>query len=157
MADTYGVVATDVSAELPGLFTGGFTQATKPSLAEVTRWITTADVAIGLVVKDVTGTTPLVSDKAAVLAKEYVIAWVKAKVMAAVYAGKVDPTAMAGILQSAYGAAKDIRLSLIEMGTQAAGTGEASPRLAVPYTTPQRCLIVEDSDLDPASNRRGRV
>ena len=36
MAEVYGVTPADIAAELPGLFPGGFSVSTKPTLAQVT-------------------------------------------------------------------------------------------------------------------------
>lgn len=147
MPDTYAVTPADVSGELPGLFPGGFTAATKPTLAQVTALITTADTIISMKVQDITGAVPAAADKASVLAKRYVIEWVKAQVIRIVYAGN-DPVQVQQAAAAYETNAEATESALLALGSQAAGTGEASPRVVVPYTTPQRELIIRDGQLD---------
>lgn len=151
MADTYGVVHADISAELPGYFLGGFTGTTLPSADQVTNAIATADTMITLVVQDFVGTPPSITDKAAGLAKRYIIEWVKAWVIRVALAGRnpVDVAAVAGPYADL---AAQVRLALVDLGAQAVGTGESSPRVLASMTT--RDLLLTDCDLDPAS--RGR-
>ena len=157
MADTYGVVHADVAAELPGIFPGGFTVGTKPTAAAVTSLITTADALITLKVIDVTGTTPDDTDRAAVLAKRYIIDWVKAQVVRIVYAGN-DPEDVARAA-----AAYDANVTLIleaftQLGEQAAGDGlAASSRVvAADNSTDPREFLLTDDDLDGGSSRTRR-
>src|SRR4051812_27297037 len=105
MADTYGVVAADVATELGRLFPGGFAVSTAPTLAQVTSFITTADVVITLRVKDSTGVVPEAADAAAPLAKRYIIEWVKGQVMRVVYTGN-DPRDVDGAAKPFFDTAK---------------------------------------------------
>lgn len=155
MADTYLVVPADVAAELPGLFDRGFTATTRPTATQVASWIATADVIASMKVQDVTGVSPASSDRAAALARQYVIEWVKAKVMGAVYAGN-DPTQVANAVRPHFDNAKTILVALTELGAQATGTGAAAARVGVPYTTPQRELLVTDEQLDDDESNRER-
>ena len=153
--DIYGVTPEDIAGELPGLFPGGFTVATKPTLAQVTSLITTADTIVAMKVQDITGTTPAAADKAAVLAKRYIIEWVKAQVIRIVYAGN-DPVQVQQAAAAYETNAKETGSALLALGSQAAGTGDAAPRVAVPYTTPQRELLIRDEQLDDDETYRER-
>jgi hypothetical protein len=153
--DTYGVLHADISGELPGLFPGGFTVNTKPTAVQVTAWIAAADTIITLKVQDITGAVPAVADKAAVLAKRYVIEWVKAQVMRAAYVGN-DPLEVKAAADPYDIVAKQYMDALVELGAQAAGTGEAASRVTVPYTTPQRELMIRDEQLEDDEGFRER-
>lgn len=155
MPDIYGVTPADIAAELPGLFPGGFTVNTKPTLAQVTALITTADTIISMRVEDITGAVPAAADKAAVLAKRYIVEWVKAQVVRIVYAGN-DPAQVRQAAEAYEVNATSTSEALVALGAQAAGTGEASSRVAVPYTTPQRELIIRDEQLDDDDAYRER-
>lgn len=155
MADTYAITPAMIAAELPGLFPGGFAANTKPTAAQVVSWITTADAIITMKVQDITGAVPAVTDKAAVLAKRFVIEWVKAQVIRTAYAGN-DPLSVRAAAQPYEENAKSIRDDLELLGSQAAGTGEAQSRVAVPYTTPQRDLMIRDEQLDDDEAHRER-
>lgn len=155
MADTYGVTPPDIARELPGLFPVGFTATSVPSDADVANLISTADVVASLRVTDDVGQIPLLADKAAILVKRYIIDWVKAQVIRIVYGGndpvQIDTAAKAFEVSSA-----SMLLAIDALGAQAEGTGEAAPRVLVPYTTPQRRLVVDDCDLDDRDlDRRG--
>lgn len=157
--DTYGVVHGDVSAELPGLFPGGFGAGTKPTATQVTNLITTADTIVGLRVLDVTGINPAASDKAAVLAKRYIIDWVKAQVLRIVYTGN-DPADVTAAAKPYEDAAASVLESIAAMAEQAVGTGEAAPRVAVSgvstVPTVTREMVIDDTDLDRGSGLRSR-
>lgn len=159
MADTYGVVHGDIAAELPGLFPSGFSGATKPTAAQVTSFITTADTVVGLRVQDSTGTTPDVTDRAAALAQRYIIEATKAQVMRVVYTGN-DPVQVKAAVEPYEKLAESILASIDAMGEQAAGIGEAASRVVVstPYTVPTvyREMVINDDDLDAGSGLRGR-
>lgn len=156
MPDIYGVLAADIAAELPGYFPGGFTSLTRPSDEQVINEITTADTIIGLLVQDATGTEPLVTDRAAPLAKRYIINSVKAWALRVALAGRrdIDVDAQAKPYELAAGV---VREALVLLGAQAVGTGEPSPRVLTSLATsglPTRDLLITDADLDPSS--RGR-
>lgn len=155
MADTYGVVPADIAAELPGLFPGGFTVSTKPTSAQVKALITTADTIVTLQVQDVTGGAPASTDRAADLAKRYIIDWVKAQIIRIVYAGN-DAAAVAAAASPYDASIKAIGVALEQLGAQSIGTGAAAARVSVPYTTPQRDLLVTDEQLDNDESFRER-
>lgn len=155
MPDVYGVTPADIAAELPGLFPGGFTAATKPTLLQVTAFIITADTIISMKVQDITGAVPAADDKAAVLAKRYIVEWVKAQVIRVVYAGN-DPQQVRTAAEPYETNAASTLESLVAMGAQAVGTGEAASRVFTPYTTPQRDLIIRDEQLDDDEAYRER-
>jgi hypothetical protein len=144
MADVYGVLAADVAAELPGLFAVGFTQATKPTLATVT----------------VIAVVPDYAETASKLAKRYVIDAVVARIYRATYAGRAAPADIAALGDGG----ESILTQLRALPTQAAeltdlllaAEAAAATKVAVPYTTPERDLIIDTVDLDPNSGYRGR-
>lgn len=147
MPDTYGVVAADVAAELPGIYPGGFVANTKPTLAQVTSAITTADTIIALHVQNVVGQPPQVTDVSAPIAKRFIIEWVKAQVIRIAYAGQ-DPLQVAAAAKPYADLAQEMRDAITAMGSQAEGTtGESSPRIQV--STECRPSVVTDRDLDP--------
>lgn len=150
--DTYGVTPADVAAELPGLFPGGFTVATKPTLAQVTSMITTADTVVGLRVLDITGTNPAAEDKAAVLAKRYIIDWVKAQVLRIVYTGN-DPIQVDAAAKPYADLARATLESIELLGEQAAGPGDAAPRIAYSTNPADRELLVTDEQLNAGTTR----
>lgn len=90
MADVYGVTPADIAAELPGMFAGGFSANTKPSLATVTTLISEADAIAALRVAKATGQAADPAAKGATLAKRFIKSWVKAEVVRIAYAGN-DP------------------------------------------------------------------
>jgi hypothetical protein len=150
--DTYGVVPSDIAQELPGLFPTGFDATTIPTEGAVAGWITTADTIVSLRVTDVTGTNPALSDKAAVLAKRYIVDWVKEQVIRTVYTGNDVNRVEAAAKPFAVSAAALLK-SIEDLGAQAVGTGEAAPRTRVASLLPQRDLVVTDSMLEPGSSR----
>ena len=150
MPDLYGVVPGDVAAELKGLFPGGFTGTTNPTTAMVTGWISTADTIAQLRVADITGTTPAATDRAAVLAKRFIIEWTKEQVIRTVYAGN-DPAKVEAAARPYAASAQALLGELEELGAQAAGTGDASPRVRVSSELPDRDLMITNDMLD--SNR----
>lgn len=147
MADTYGVVAADVAAELKGLYPDGFSGTTVPTLAQVTDWISTADDIVRLHIVDMTGATPAASDSAARLAKTFIKEWVKAQVMRAAYVGN-DSLAVENASRPYADSAKTILKEIDGMGSQAAGTGDASARVSTSYLVPNRDLMIRDDMLD---------
>lgn len=154
--NTYDVVPADISAELPGYFPGGFSATTLPKDDQVADAISTADTIITLVVQDFVGEAPSVDDRAAGIAKRYIIEWVKAWVIRVILAGRppVDIAAVAGPFAEL---AAQMRQALVDLGAQAIGTGESSPRVLTSLSAsglPARDLLITDADLDPAS--RGR-
>jgi hypothetical protein len=91
MADLYGVLPADVASELPALFPRGFDPTTTPSDTKVAQLISTADAIAAFRIGESVGlgANPA-TDTNAVLARRYIIEWVKAQVTRIVYAGK-DP------------------------------------------------------------------
>jgi hypothetical protein len=162
MANAYGVSAADIAAELPSLFSVGFTQATKPTAATVEAWITDADTFIDTVVAAVTAVVPEYTETASRLAKRYILDEVVVRVYRAVYAGKAAPADIAALVKDLGGATilKQIQeLPALAASLTAAATEalEASqPAVAVPYITAPRDLLIDDTDLDPHSGFRGR-
>lgn len=156
MADTYGVLPADIAAELPGIFPGGFSATTLPSDTLVANFIAGADLAVTLKLRDTTGTTPLVTDAAAPLAKRYIIEIVKAQVLRVAYAGR-DPIQVDTVVKPYELLAKTSLDMLATLDAQAVGTGDASSRVMTSLGAsglPSRDLLITDADLDPSS--RGR-
>lgn len=142
MADTYGVAPKEIAAELPFVFkSGDVTQADTPDRDTVVGWISTADTMAYLVIGDVSGAAPQVSDKAASLAKDFIRRWVKWRILQAIYAGN-DPDRLAAL-----GTEPNLD-ALKSLGAQLAGTGEPSPTVGVNPTAAQRGLLVTDANLD---------
>lgn len=147
MPDVYAVTPAEVASELKGLFPLGFTSTTNATPSMVTGWISAADTIAQLRVSDVTGALPASSDKAAVLAKRYVIEWTKEQVMRTVYAGN-DPDRVDAAARPYAISAKSMLNELEILGSQAAGSGDASPRVRVASMLPVRDLIIRDDMLD---------
>lgn len=159
MANVYDVTPADVAAELPGLFPGGFTATSGPTEPQVQAMIDAADAIVTLAITDYVGTVPALTDKAAVLSKRYIIEYAKALVIRTIYAGKVDPFAISQAAGPYETNAMNILKALELLGSQAVGTGEASPRVVSSMgasSLPTRDLLVETVDLDPNSGLRGR-
>jgi hypothetical protein len=148
MADTYGVTPADVAAELPGIFPGGFSASTTPTAAQVAAFIATADLVISIAVQDVAGVAPQASDRAALLARQFIIEAVKARVIRIVYAGN-DPERVAAAARPYMDNATEIRTAIEALRTQAAGIGEPAAKVQVPYTTDPRALVLGSDQLDP--------
>ena len=93
MADTYSVIPSEIASELPALFPGGFSSTSTPSDEAVTSLISTADAIVSFRIDESVG---LADDPAAepnaVLARRFIIDWVKARVIRIVYTGR-DPIA----------------------------------------------------------------
>lgn len=121
--------------------------------------IDAADLIVTLAITDWTGTTPLLTDRAASLAKRYVIEATKAQVLRVIYSGRVDPLQI-NQLASPYELSAAAMLKSLElMGTQIVGTGAASPRVVSSMgasVLPTRDLMIETVDLDPNSGLRGK-
>lgn len=155
MANTYGVTPADVAAELPGLFPGGFTVNTTPTLAKVQEWIDTADLRVTIRVQDVAAAIPLSSDRIAPLAKRAIIDQVISQVLRIIYTANAPQDVQNAI--KPYLDSSAAQLASIEiLGAQAAGTGEPVNRLRA--STPgdlTRDLIVQDVDLNPGPAGHG--
>jgi hypothetical protein len=156
MANTYGVTAENVADELKNLFSDGFSATTTPTKAQVDAAIADADAIVSMKVLDITGTTPLVTDKAAALARRYVIAWVKRWVMSIVYLGN-DPERVAQALKPYSDVVMDIWESILLLGAQAVGTGAAASRVIATSPYPTRDLVVTDAELDGSLAYRTRL
>jgi len=152
VADIYGVAPQNVASELPGLFPGGFLTTSVPSAATVVNWISTADTIVSLYVTDITGVSPAASDKAAILAKRYIIEWTKGQVIRTVYTGNDVARVEAAAAPYAV-SAKALLGALEQMGAQAVGTGEASPRVQVSSLLPGRDLVIRDAMLESGNGR----
>lgn len=158
MADTYLVTPATIAAELPGLFPGGFTATSRPSVTQVESFISTADTMVTLKVEDLVGEMPTLTDRAAPIAVRYVIEWTKAAVIRVVYAGR-DPAVINAAAGPYDALVKSLSDMLVVLGEQAIGTGESSPRVMTSTDEtglPHRDLVITDVDLDPSSGRRGR-
>jgi hypothetical protein len=151
VANTYDVAPADVAAELPGLYPGGFTATSIPTSAQVQGFIDNADTIVTLAVLDSTGQPPSNTDRAATLAKRYIIETVKAMVIRTIYVGR-DPAYIAAVAGPYDVMAKANMDAIALMGAQAVGTGEASPLIVGHITS--RDLVLESWDLDP--DVRGR-
>lgn len=128
MADTYGVLAEDVAKEIPGIIREGFSQASKPTLDQVTGFISDADTIVTLHMQRATGVTPTVSDENARLARRYVVDFALARVMRVVYAAN-DPRDVAAAAAPYEAQAKEMleRIDAIEKSdTVASAVGWAS-------------------------------
>lgn len=122
MADVYGVIAADVAAELPELFPTGFSASTRPTTSQVTKWISVADTVVWLRVFAVTEVVPTAADVAAVLARQYIIEWVKGKVYEAIYAGRAT-TEVNAATKPSFAAAAALLTAIEDLGLQATGEG----------------------------------
>ncbi len=156
MADTYGVTADNVAAELQSLFPNGFTTVSNPPDTLVTSWIAAHDVVVTLVVQRAAAVVPAATDQAAPLAKRYIIAAVEAQVVRAVYAGN-DPERVAAAAKAYQDQADFLLEEIRKLGSQMTGTGQVSNRVRVPDMTAPRDLLVTDDVLGPnATLQRAR-
>jgi hypothetical protein len=152
LANTYTVAPADVAAELPGIFPGGFSSITKPTDAQVQGFIDTADTIVTLRIRDNVGTDPANTDRAAPIARRFILNYVLGIVTRIVYAGN-DPVQV-NAAASAYETAGKMLLDAIDvLGEQVIGVGDAAPQVLGNITT--RSLLICDTDLDPRSGRRG--
>lgn len=116
--DTYGVTPLDISAELPGLFASGFTQATKPTIDQVRSWISRSDTRVSVAAAQLEDAAPSeFANAVPAMAKDYIIEFVKGKVLQTVYAGN-DPQALASILAPQFSAAKDALQALKDLAIE---------------------------------------
>jgi hypothetical protein len=145
LANTYNVAPADIAAELPGLFPGGFSATTTPTDAQVQGFIDMADTIVTLRITDTTGQAPALSDRAAPLAKRFIIETAKGIVVRLVYAGR-DPNFIAASAGPYDVMAKTAIDAIGLLGSQAIGTGEAAPMVSGHMTS--RPLIIESWDLD---------
>jgi hypothetical protein len=117
MADTYGVLASDIASEMPALFPNGFSPTSTPSDEKVASLISTADAIATFRIGETVGlgTTPA-TDPNAVLARRYIIEWVKAQVWRIVYAGKDPIVVNAAVAPSELAASEtlDVLLSQVK-------------------------------------------
>jgi HPt (histidine-containing phosphotransfer) domain-containing protein len=167
MPGVYGVVVTDIAAELPGVVPGGvFTQAMRPSIETVTSWIADADSFANSVVEDALArisaagaldASPGTTDRLTQLAKRYIIADVVTRVLRSIYAGKATAADLTALLAS-YGGASVLEqiAAEIEQALASVQTVTEPRTVAVPYTIAPRDLIVDEIDLDPHSVYRRR-
>lgn len=156
MADTYNVLPANISNEIPALFRTGFSTTTKPTAAMVTEVITEADVIVSERVERNTLTTPALADKAAPIARRFIINYVLAWVMRIVYAGQ-DATIVAQAA-APYEAAADRSLAALDLlGSQAAGTGEGTfERVRYQVVSPTRELLITEEMLESGARSARR-
>lgn len=145
MPNTYDVAPADIAAELPGLYSSGFSATTVPTSAQVQALIDEADTIVTLRITDDVGTSPALSDKAAKIAKRFIINYVKGQVLLLLYVGK-DPAYVASISQPYIDSATRLLEYIDAIGAQAIGTGESSAATMGHMTS--RPLIIESWDLD---------
>lgn len=155
MADTYGVTPADIAAELPGIFPGGFTVSTKPTLAQVTSMITAADLMVTVAVQNASGSLPNTADRLAPLAKRVIIEQVKGQVVRVVYAGNA-PADVASAAAPYETLAKTMLTSITDLQTQAVGVGDPPNRVVSSSIVPTRELLVADTDLGRRGYERGQ-
>lgn len=155
MADTYGVTPADIAAELPGLFPGGFTAGTVPTLAQVTSLISDADLRVTIAVQNASGAVPAATDRLARLAKRAIVERVKGQVIRIVYTGNA-PADVAAAAKPYEDLAKDYLASLTDLETQAAGVGDPPNRMITSSTIPERDLLLDDAVLGPAPHGRNQ-
>lgn len=144
MPSIYGVTPADIAAELPGLFPGGFSAATKPSAATVQLWIDAADATAQLHVQQTSGDPAAASATAAAIAKRYIIDWTKANVLRAVYTGN-DPRDVEAAARPFETQASGHLAMLDKLGEQNVGTGTGFSH--VRGKTVSRDLLVSDVTL----------
>jgi hypothetical protein len=159
MADTYGVTATNIAAEIPALFPTGFSAASKPAQSLVESWISTADVKVQLAILIDVGTPPTVSDKAALLAKRFITNYALANVMRVVYAGR-QPQDVQAAAKPYADEATALYGDLCALGKNAVGDGTADESHVRGNmgngAFPDRELLISDHQLDGDRNpRRG--
>lgn len=150
MPNTYGVTPADIAAELSGLYPDGFGAGTKPTAAKVQEYIDVADLEVSIAIGNSAGAPPATDDRVAPLARQVIINRVVARVMRVVYTGNT-PAEVAQLLAPYVEGAKGALQALIDLRTQAVGTGETAPLVTV-GETPDRDLIVQDADLQPGSS-----
>jgi hypothetical protein len=153
VADTYDVTPADVAAELPGLYLGGFTSTSTPTADQVVTMISTQDTIVSLRITDDVGRSPALSDRAAAVAKRYIIESVKAMVVRIAYMGN-DPVQVNAAAQPYSDIAKATLQAIDLLGQQAVGTGESAPTIVGNMAT--RALVLGNDDLDASCGSRGR-
>ncbi len=127
MADIYGVLPSDVAAELPGLYPDGFSTtssvvATAPTSAQVAAFISIADTMLVLDLERITGAVPAVTDTAAVLVKRAIVDWAIMQVLRVAYNGQ-DPAVVVSAVQPYLDAYNQLFAFLTVSGGQDTGTG----------------------------------
>jgi hypothetical protein len=145
VANTYDVSPADVAAELPGLYPSGFSGTSVPTTSQVQGFIDVADTIVTLRITDNVAQSPSLSDKAAGIAKRYIIEAVKALVIRLVYVGK-DPAYITSIAAPYETLSASYLTAIDTLGLQAIGTGESSAATMGHMTS--RPLILESWDLD---------
>lgn len=151
MADTYGVTAASVAAEVPSLFAGGFSNATTPTDAVVASWIAAADVVVTLHVQRAAAQVPAATDQAVPLAQRYIIVRTLASVMRTVYAGH-DPERVAAAAKPYDDDAMALLKEIDALGEQMTGTGQTTNRVKGDDLSLARDLLLDDSDLGGLQN-----
>lgn len=158
MADVYGVTPADIAAELPGMYPGGFTANTKPTLATVTTLISEADTIAQLRIQKVTGEAAAdPAAKSAPLARRYIKASVKAEVVRIAYAGN-DPRQVAEVAAPYERTAEFVLGEIDELGEQAQdAVGVPASRVRGTDGANVRDLLVSDETLGYGARGGGRT
>lgn len=153
MADTYGVTLDDVQGEVKSLFPTGFGVSSSPEAGVVTSWITAHDVYVTLQVERSAGVSAAASDKAAPLARRYVIVATVADVVRAAYAGR-DPLQVKAAADPYDAQAKQLLDAIRDLGAQAASNGSTAGRVIGTDVSASRDLLVRDDDLGALGSGR---
>lgn len=155
MPGNYGVTGAEVAAELPSLFPNGFSPTSLPTAAKVDEWIQVADDRVSLLVQRVSGALPIATDAAYRLGRNYVLSYVKGKVVRALYEGNAPERVQAAAV-GYFVEATDALKELEALKDQASGTTDegVTPKVRGEMPTPDREMIVTDEDLDPVRGRR---
>lgn len=151
MANTFGVTHADVGRALPGLFSLGFTDSTKPTRLQVEEWIAVADALVTSKLTRVAGAVPDDDDPGTGMARQYIILWTLAMVARAVYGGN-DPLAVAAAANQYAIPAKDVLAELLELGPQATGAGTVFNRVLGVDSSLSRDFLIDDTDLGGLSS-----
>ena len=152
MADTYAVTPQAVADELKTLDGAGFSASTTPTEDTVESWITAADLIVTLHVQRAAAQVPASTDQAGPLAVRYIIAFVKAEVMRAKYAGNAPEKIEAAAKPYADQAAM-LLAEIDQLGVQMVGSGTITNRVrsSASESTNPRLLLVRDEHLGPTS------
>lgn len=145
MSGLYGVSPVDISNELPGLFSAGFSTSTKPTAATVQSLIDAADTIAQLEVTEAIGKEPNSFSPGAVLAVKYVKEQVKAQIIRMIYAGN-DPRDLAMATAPYDQIAETYRTAIQRLGTQGS-TDLGVPVPRVRGQSSERDLLFEDTSL----------
>ena len=144
--DTYGVSLDQVQQGLGSLYPSGFGPSTNPTGEAVTSWISAADVFVTLAVRRAAGVNPAATDEAAPLAQLYIIAYTRAEIMRAAYAGR-DSTQIAAAAKPYDDQAAQLMTAIKGLGSAAVAGGTVPSRVLGTDVSESRDLAVTDADL----------